>query len=577
MVRRFLKKYGWRYFPGALFLLLSSYIQALAPLALGRAIDELSASPILKDAVFHQVLLIVLIALGTFTTRFIWRYFIIGNARNMECYIREELFSHLQGMPTDFFNHQKTGDLIAYAINDVNAVRMTFGQGVAQLLSGVGVGLFSVLSMANDVQPTLTLIALLPIAPALLAVYFIGSQVQRKFRRVQERFAEISGTVQENIAGMRVIKAFAQEEEHVRAYTAQSEEMRQANMSLVRTSSALEPIIMMLFGVSFLVTLLYGGGLVQRGAISLGSFVAFNSYLLMIIHPVLSVARVVNLFQRGMASLRRLGAVLNRPGIPAEEYRELPQRLQGAIQARRLTFRYPDAQSNALENISFCVQPGQVLGIVGATGSGKTTLAQLLMKLYDTEPGMLCLDGQDITTLPAKGLRQYMTYVPQDGFLFNATVEENIRFYTPGCTHEDVVRAAELAGLAKDMGSLAAGYETPVGERGGHLSGGQKQRVAIARALVRDPSVLILDDSLSAVDNETERLILGNLKQFFPGRTVVVISHRLSAVEQADNILCLEQGRVAEQGTHDQLMALDGLYADFYKKQTERDNGNGNG
>ncbi len=577
LVRRFLKKYGWRYLPGALFLLLSSYIQALAPLALGRAIDELSASPILKDAVFHQVLLIVLIALGAFTTRFIWRYFIIGNARNMECYIREELFSHLQGMPPDFFNHQKTGDLIAYAINDVNAVRMTFGQGVAQLLSGVGVGLFSVLSMANDVQPTLTLIALLPIAPALLAVYFIGSQVQRKFRRVQERFAEISGTVQENIAGMRVIKAFAQEEEHVRTYTAQSEEMRQANMSLVRTSSALEPIIMMLFGVSFLITLLYGGGLVQRGAISLGSFVAFNSYLLMIIHPVLSVARVVNLFQRGMASLRRLGAVLNRPGIPPEEYRELPQRLQGSIQAQGLTFRYPDAQSNALENISFCVQPGQVLGIVGATGSGKTTLAHLLMKLYDTEPGMLCLDGQDITALPAKGLREYMTYVPQDGFLFNATVEENIRFYTPGCTHEDVVRAAELAGLAKDMGSLAAGYETPVGERGGHLSGGQKQRVAIARALVRDPSVLILDDSLSAVDNETERLILGNLRKFFPGRTVVVISHRLSAVEQADNILCLEQGRVAEQGTHDQLMALDGLYADFYKKQTERDNGNGNG
>ena len=577
LVRRFLKKYGWRYLPGALFLLLSSYIQALAPLALGRAIDELSASPILKDAVFHQVLLIVLIALGAFTTRFIWRYFIIGNARNMECYIREELFSHLQGMPPDFFNHQKTGDLIAYAINDVNAVRMTFGQGVAQLLSGVGVGLFSVLSMANDVQPTLTLIALLPIAPALLAVYFIGSQVQRKFRRVQERFAEISGTVQENIAGMRVIKAFAQEEEHVRTYTAQSEEMRQANMSLVRTSSALEPIIMMLFGVSFLITLLYGGGLVQRGAISLGSFVAFNSYLLMIIHPVLSVARVVNLFQRGMASLRRLGAVLNRPGIPLEEYRELPQRLQGSIQAQGLTFRYPDAQSNALENISFCVQPGQVLGIVGATGSGKTTLAHLLMKLYDTEPGMLCLDGQDITALPAKGLREYMTYVPQDGFLFNATVEENIRFYTPGCTHEDVVRAAELAGLAKDMGSLAAGYETPVGERGGHLSGGQKQRVAIARALVRDPSVLILDDSLSAVDNETERLILGNLRKFFPGRTVVVISHRLSAVEQADNILCLEQGRVAEQGTHDQLMVLDGLYADFYKKQTERDNGNGNG
>ena len=575
MIRRFLLKNGWRYLPGALFLVLSSYIQTMAPLALGRAIDALSATPIVKGSVLHQVWLIVLIALGTFATRFIWRYFIIGNARNMECYLREELFGHLQTMPVDFFNHQKTGDLIAYAINDVNAVRMTFGQGVAQLLSGVGIGLFSVLSMAREVQPVLTLFALAPVLPALFAVYRIGNQVQRKFRTVQERFAAISGAVQENIAGMRVIKSFAQEEEQVRHFTVQSEDMRQANMALVRTSSALEPLITMLFGLSFLATLLYGGNLVQRGVISLGSFVAFNSYLIMIVQPVLSVARVVNLFQRGMASLRRLSAVIDRPGTPAAEERELPQPLQGGIQARGLTFRYPDAQTDALSGITFEVQPGEVLGIVGATGSGKTTLVHLLMKLYDADPGMLYLDGVDMTELPAKGLRGSMAYVPQDGFLFHATVEENIRFYAPGCTHEDVVRAAELAGLAKDMQTLADGYQTDVGERGNHLSGGQKQRVAIARALVRDPAILILDDSLSAVDNETERLILGNLKTFFPGRTVVIVSHRLSAVEQADRILCLDQGRVAEQGTHAQLMARNGLYADFYAKQMEKGGGNG--
>jgi ATP-binding cassette, subfamily B, multidrug efflux pump len=571
LIRRFLKKYGWRYLPGAVFLFLSSYIQALAPLALGRAIDDLSASPIVKSLVFHEVFLIVMIALGTFVTRFIWRYFIIGNARNMECWLREELFTHLQGMPADFFNHQKTGDLIAYAINDVNAVRMTFGPAIAQLLSGVGIGLFSVLSMANDVQPALTLFALLPILPALVAVYFIGNQVQRKFGVVQERFAEISGTVQENIAGMRVIKAFAQEAEQIRSFTRQSGEMQRANVSLVKTSSLLVPLITILFGVSFLITLLYGGNLVQTGAITLGSFVAFNSYLIMIVQPVLSVARVVNLFQRGMASLRRLGAIIHAPGIPAVEYGDLPEPLIGRVEARNLTFRYPGAQANALEDISFTLEAGQVLGVVGATGSGKTTLASLLMKFYDTGSGMLLVDGRDIRDLPAKGLRDHISYVPQDGFLFSATVEENISFYTPGSTHADVVHAAELAGLAKDIGGFAAGYETNTGERGSHLSGGQKQRVAIARALLRGPSVIILDDSLSAVDNETERLILNNLKKFFPGRTVLIISHRLSAVEQADKILCLDRGRVAEQGTHSQLLALGGLYANYYRKQTQEE------
>lgn len=568
MIRRFLLKYGWRYLPGALFLFLSSYIQTLAPLALGRAVDHLSASPIVQSAVFHEVFLIVMIALGTFVTRFIWRYFIIGNARNMECWLREELFVRLQGMPAEFFNRTKTGDLIAYAINDVNAVRMTYGPGVAQLLSGVGIGTFSVLSMARDVQPSLTLIALLPVLPALVVVYFIGIRVQRKFRAVQERFAEISGTVQENIAGMRVIKAFAQEKDQIKSYERQSEAMQDANVSLVRTSSLLVPIITMLFGVSFLVTLLCGGNLVSEGAISLGSFVAFNGYLAMIVHPVLSMARVVNLFHRGMASLRRLGAVINEPGIPEKENGDLPAPLVGRIEARSLTFRYPGAQADALRDVSFTLEAGEVLGVVGATGSGKTTLAHLLMKFYETDADMLCLDCRDIRELPARGLRERVAYVPQDGFLFNATVEENIRFYTPGCTREDVERAAEMAGLKKDIDGFSAGYETGAGERGGHLSGGQKQRVAIARALVRDPALIILDDSLSAVDTETERLILGNLRRYYPGRTVVVISHRLSAVEQADKILCMERGRVAEQGSHAELMALGGLYAGYWARQT---------
>ena len=295
MVGRYLKKYGWLYIPGVLFLALSSYIQALAPLALGRAIDLLSAAQIDRDAVYTQIGIILLIALGVFVTRFIWRYFIIGNARNMECWLREELFAVLQRKPVAFFNRQRSGDLMAYAINDVNAVRMTFGPAISQLLMGVGVGLFSILSMAGEVRPDLTGLALLPVAPALFVVFFFGRQVQKKFRRVQEKFAEISGIVNENIAGMRVIKSYSQEEEHIKSFSEKSNEMRQANVSLVRTSSSIEPIITVLFGVSFLITLLYGGDLVRRGDITLGEFVAFTSYLAMIVRPVLSVASTTSL------------------------------------------------------------------------------------------------------------------------------------------------------------------------------------------------------------------------------------------------------------------------------------------
>ncbi len=564
-----MRRYGWRYGPGVGFLLLSSYVQTLAPLYLGNAIDLLEARPIDQAAVYRQVLWLLLAALATFVTRFIWRYFIIGNARNMECFLREELFDHLQRMPVDFFNHQKTGDLIAYAINDVNAVRMTFGPAVSLLLSGVGVGLFSVITMVQAVHPTLTAIALLPIPFSIAAVYCIGQQVQRRFRRVQEMFADVSGTVQENLAGMRVIKAFAQEADQIERFTGQSDDMRQANVDLVRTSSTIEPLIKILFGVSFLITMVYGGGMVLDGTISLGSFVAFNGYLAMILQPVLSVGRVVNLLQRGVASFKRLSEVINAPSIPEREEADLPAPLAGAVEARNLTFTYPAGGEPALKDVSFTIAPGQVLGVVGPTGCGKTTLTHLIMKFYDAPEGMLFVDGQDVNTLPARGLRRQIAYVPQDGFLFNTTVEDNIRFYEPDRSRQEVERAATQAGLAQELASFPQGYETVVGERGNHLSGGQKQRVAIARALIRDPRLIVLDDALSAVDNRTEKLVLGNLKHGFAGRTTVVVAHRLSSVEHADLILYLENGRVRERGTHRELLALGGGYAALWRRQME--------
>jgi len=570
LIRKFLRKYGWRYIPGIAFLFLSSYIETLTPYVLGEAIDFLSVSPIDRESVLMCALYTVLIAIAMLMTRFIWRYFIIGNARNMECYMREQLFEHLQLMPVTFFNHQKTGDLMAYAINDLNAVRNTFGMMVAQVLTSVSIGYFSIGSMFKTVDPTLTVWSLLPIPFAIVLISWMSNQVRYRFRTVQDMFGQLSGIVQENIAGMRVIKSYALEEDQIEHYSGKSEVMRSAQIRLVNLSSLLNPTITVMFALSYLISFILGGKMVLDGKITIGSFVEFNGYLTLILRPVMMVGRVLNSIQRGMASLKRLNDVYNAPTIPEEENRDLDAPLEGGIRAEHLDFSYPDSGEPILHDISFDLKPGEVLGICGPTGCGKTTLTHLLMKFYTPPKGTLYLDGKDVTTLPAKGIRDNIGYVPQDGFLFNTTVEENIVFYKPGATHEDVVRASEQAGLAKDLDSFSQGYDTVVGERGNHLSGGQRQRVSIARALIRNPRLILLDDTLSAVDMETEYEILENLRRFFTNRTAVIIAHRLSALEHADLILYMENGKIVEKGNHEELMALGGHYAGLYTKQMEQ-------
>lgn len=575
MIKPFLREYGWRYAPGVVFLLLSSWIQAQAPRVLGESLDVLRAVPVAYQTLYQKVIWMLVIAVATLVTRFIWRQFIIGTARHLERYLRDALFDHMLHLPLGYFHHVRTGDLMAYAINDIGAVRQTFGPAIAQMLTGIGMGTFSIINMAGQADARLSLMCLAPIPLAIVAILVMGGHVRVRFRRVQELFAQVSGTVQENISGMRVIKAFAKEQEQIDAFQKQNGDMRDANVRLGDISSILNPLIQVCFGVSYMIAIIGGGNMVLSGQISLGALVAFTGYLALVTGPVSSLGRIVNLLARGRASLKRLGSVLDTPRTPETEYIKSAEPVRGAIEARNLSFSYPGSDVNALRDVSFTLPQGHVLGVTGPTGCGKSTLISLLMKFFVCQPGMLYVDDVDIRELPARALREAIGWVPQDGFLFNTSLTENLLFFQPGAEQSDAERACEIAGVLDDLRALPEGFATLAGERGNHLSGGQKQRVCLARALVRKPRLMLLDDALSAVDTRTEKRILGALSevrgQAGDALTTIVVSHRLSAVMHADEILFMKDGAVAERGTHEQLMALGGEYAALYEKQAQQD------
>ena len=472
----------------------------------------------------------------------------------------------MQHMPASFFDENPTGDLMAMAINDIGAVRMTAGMVVSQLLTGASTAVFSLRKMLVEIPASLALSALIPVAVSIAGVVILGGRIRQKCGRVQQLYARISGTIQENIMGMRVLKAFHREAPAQAQVQQKSAEMRDANIDLADTSALLNPMIQILFGVSFLISLTYGSSMVLDGRITVGSLVAFNDYLLMIMAPVVSLGRIINAAARGRASYRRLNAIFAQPEVPAREYAPCPP-LRGDIAVHHLTYAYPGTARDVLRDVSFDLPVGKVLGIVGETGCGKTTLVDLLLKFRDAPPGTVTIDGRDLTEIPAHAIRAAVGYVPQEEFLFQTSVRENIRFYEP-VDDAAIDRAAEAADLKKDLGQLANGYDTDVGERGRHLSGGQKKRVTIARALVRQPKILIFDDVLSSVDVQTEQRILAQLDRVMRGKTCIVISQRISALQHADEILYMQDGTVLERGTHAQLMAQNGAYAAMARAQS---------
>jgi ATP-binding cassette subfamily B protein len=551
---------------GLLSILASVILGMMSPLLLGRAIDALR-SDVGRSALLVYAGLIVGASLVQGIFSYLQRMILVGMSRDIEFDLRNLYFSSLEAQPPGFFQERPTGDLMARATNDLQAVRMLCGPAIMYSTNTLFTAAGALFFMLR-IHVGLTLLALVTMPLVAVVTYIFAQRIHSLFERIQAQFAGLSARVQENLAGVRVVRAYAQEEKEEAEFRRQNAEYVEANRRLIGWTVAFHPLLQGLVGLGFAAVLWYGGSLVIRGGISVGQFVTFHFFLGKLIWPMIAIGWVINLAQRGLASLGRMRDVMDVvPAIRDEEPLADPVEIHGAVRASGLSFAYREGGPPVLSGIDFQAAAGQTVALVGRTGSGKSTLLSLVPRLFDPPREHLAVDGIDVRRLPLARLRGAIGMVPQETFLFSATLRENIALGRPEATEAEVVEAARLAGLEPDLALFPAGLETVIGERGITLSGGQKQRVALARALLRRPRILLLDDCLSAVDTHTEEQILQNLRTVFVGRTVFLVSHRISTVKDADQILVLDQGRIVECGTHTQLIAHGGLYADLHQRQ----------
>lgn len=564
----FFLQYRYRYVIGVIILIVVDALQLVVPRLLGNMTDAFREGALTKQGLLHYIFIIIGVALLVAVGRYFWRIYILGTARLLDYNLRNKFFAHLETLSADFFNRHKTGELMAHATNDIHAVRHAFGSGVTLMVDAVFLSIATVSIMLTTIDTRLVLLGLLPLPFLTLVVIGFSKVIHSRFLKVQEAFAGLTDFVQENLSGIRVVKSFVQEETELARFRQSNEKLVSSNMHLVRIWGLFGPLVQYLAGLSFVIVLGYGGKLVILGDVSLGDFVAFTGYLGMATWPMMAIGWVVNTIQRGMASMDRLNLIFQvKPKITDHEDTVDIPGIEGQIEFRNLTFKYPDAASPALCGITLTIPKGMTLGILGRTGSGKSTLTDLLLRVYDPSPGELWIDGIDITKLPLATLRRDIGYVPQDSFLFSTSIGGNIAFAGDEFSREEVEQAAELAGVRDDIQEFPDGFDTLIGERGVTLSGGQKQRVAIARALIKDPRILILDDCFSAVDTGTEEKILRSLRGIRRGRTTILISHRISTLKEADEIIVLDEGRIIEMGNHESLVAAGGLYAEIHEGQ----------
>ena len=561
----YVARYRRQYLVGLACGVAATALSLAGPWVLKHAIDDLLVGVTREKLRFYALGLLALAAVGGLF-RFLVRRIVIGASRGLEYDLRNDFFAHLQRLPLSFFQERRTGDLMSRATNDLSAVRQMVGPAV-MYTSNTSLTFIVAIVLMMSIDTRLTLIALIPLPFVSISVRYFGAAIHRRFEKIQEQLSDLSAVTQEALAGVRVVRAYGQEQAELERFRVSNEEYVERNKRLIRLQGAFYPSMGLLMGVSELLVLWIGSRHVVAGRMTVGELVAFNAYLMMLSWPMIAFGWVTNLLQRGMASWKRMLEVMETsPAIVDGSLARFPE-IRGDIEFRHLTFAF--GTHVVLDSVSAVIPAGTTTAIVGATGSGKSTLLALVPRLYDPPPGTVFVDGIDVRDFPLAALRAAIGFVPQEPFLFSDTIAENIAFGVTGdlATRDRIEEAARIARLDKDVVDFPKGYDTVVGERGITLSGGQKQRTAIARAVALNPRILVLDDALSAVDTYTEEEILHRLGEVMRQRTSIIVSHRISTVRNADQILVLDEGRIVERGRHDDLVALNGVYAELHRKQ----------
>jgi ATP-binding cassette subfamily B multidrug efflux pump len=562
----YLKRYRQKIILGTLFIICGTSISIINPKIVQRAIDYLSGDIEISRLIYYALLIILISIINGFF-RFMVRQTIIVGSRLIENDFRNDIFAHLQKLSTNFYFSIPTGDIMSRMTNDLNAVRSVLGPGIMYSINTIITFVF-VIWMMVTINLYLTFIALIPIPLMAFAVYYFGRKIKIKYTEIQAQFARISSKAQENISGIRIIKTYVQEKAEIDNFNRLNQEYIKKNMAYARVYAAFHPIIMFIIGLGAVLVLLIAGIQIVDNTISLGEFVAFSLYLNMLVWPSIALGWVAGIFQQGAASMQRINTIVtSKPEITDTPETQHIATLRGRIAIQDLTFHYHREEPPVLKDIALSINTGEIVAIVGKTGSGKTTLLNILARIFNPPQKTIFIDGIDLWDIPLETLRANYGYIPQETFLFSDTIEENIRYGKADVAIEEIQKVAEIARIHDTIDAFPDKYRTMLGERGINLSGGQKQRISLARALIKDPKILLLDDALSAVDTLTEKTILTNLRYVMQDKTCIWVSHRISAIQHADKIILLDNGEIAEEGTHEHLLALDGIYRDLYEKQ----------